>query len=483
MSLRLFAAALVCGSVALPIFSQSLEEEPQKNPFRMLSEIPWGPARMVLPDSLKTDVVTFGRRRFITPGQPVAFPPYRLKDLKDGLSWLDMLRVFGGAVEMAVPDSLKTDVLVFESNPDSTPARPLEFLPYGVSHLKHGLSWDEMFELFDAELQSGKDPQSFSFTLSKENTGMWQVGCRWTPIPGDWSYQGRRFEEPADPVGVITIQCRLTSIGSDQRWTLELETSGLVKTDGNRPGGRLTNGKGVYQVSPSYAEELKFLDLVPLAGYLFSVDGEPVAAATSNRLIFRKSVTPGDRSLIAAAATSLSILAPVLDKNMNASVDPKGFSFTLSEEKTETERVACRVRRIAAAKVGAIDDRAMSTNATQTIVSIKCDLVSVGSDRRGTLELVAFQYAKPLSDETRSRGLLERGKTQYEVRPSYEVKSHFGIVRLGGYLFMRDQEPVAAVMTYAMEPLVFRSSVAPADRSLIAASACALILLTPLGVR
>jgi len=56
------AVALVLELAPLPSFSQY--------------------AKMELPESLNNDVTILYRRRMRTPGQPVEFPPYQMRDLK-----------------------------------------------------------------------------------------------------------------------------------------------------------------------------------------------------------------------------------------------------------------------------------------------------------------------------------------------------------------------------------------------------------------
>jgi hypothetical protein len=215
--------------------------------------------------------------------------------------------------EMVLPDSLKSDVVVFRRGPirNFRPLPPLEFLPYRVSHLKRGLSWEEIWNLFDVRVDAQRDPRSFSFTLLEDDTEKWEVACRWTRAPRTVSARIAGGLFPASIV--ISHQCHLSPAGSDQRWTLNVETSGAAESASkeSQSPGRLTDGKVVYEVSPSYAEDAMF-GIVPLAGYLFIRAQDPVAAATTNfrtqRLIVRNSIASENRSLIAAAAYALLLI-------------------------------------------------------------------------------------------------------------------------------------------------------------------------------
>jgi len=216
--------------------------------------------------------------------------------------------------EMVLPDSLKSDVVVFRRGPlrNFHPLPRLEFLPYRVGNLKRGLKWNEIWDLFDVKVNADTDRQSLSFTLFEDEAERWNVACRWGHATRTVSAQIAGVIVSGDMV-VTSHQCLLRPVSGDQRWTLELETSAVVESPAREPdAGRLTDGKVVYEITPSYAKEAA-LGVVPVAGYLFTVDQEPVAAVTANFrsqcLIFRNSVSPEDRSLLAAAAFA-PFLAP-----------------------------------------------------------------------------------------------------------------------------------------------------------------------------
>lgn len=234
------------------------------------------------------------------------------------------------ASQMVLPDAFKTDVVVLERS-ESTLLRPsVDFLPYRVSQLKRGISWDEMWELFDVTVEAPTDPNSLSFTLSDDAAELWKVACRWKRTSDDWPV---KVAGDSASVGIeegVTLQCYLSPVGSDQRWTLQVERApGTPRhflrkrnqqappgAEAFRPAGRLSDGKVILELSVSHAEKggklvgIPFVDVKP-AGYLFTLDQQPLAAVTTEpagRLIFRHSVDPAHRSLIAAAACALLLI-------------------------------------------------------------------------------------------------------------------------------------------------------------------------------
>jgi hypothetical protein len=228
---------------------------------------------------------------------------------------------------------------------------------------------------------------------------------------------------------------------------------------------------------------MNFLDLVPLAGYLFAVDEEAVAAAMTNardRLIFRKSVSSSDRSLIAAAAFSLLLFEPQSDPNIEAPVETGGFSFTLVEDQTEIWRVACRGTGRSWWQEANDNTVLRMMTPTATVMSIECDLVSVRTHQHKTFEMATSTDRRAVAKK--SGGRITGAKDVYDVRPSY-VEGLLGSVPLAGYLFVLEEEPVAAVTTHPMGQLIVRNSVAPEEQSLIAAAGFVLIILTPAGVK
>jgi len=405
-----------------------------------------------------------------------------------------MQTVFDRPIEMAPPDSLKSNVVVLERSPSNT-------LPYKVTNLKKGLSWDAMFALFDATVAAPAEPRSFSFSFSEDNTELWQVACRWTAKPGDWSYQGEEALLPDDPEAPTGIQCHFAPPGSGERWTLDLKTSRLVELEEPRPVGLLTNGKETYKVLPSYDLNLNFLGRVPLAGHLFAIDQEPVAAATAKtteRLILRKSVSARDRSLIAAAASSILIVQPLADPVKDRSLIPEilaemfvpwrdrpdaeiilanGFSFTLAEEEAPIWRSACRVQT----RFRKAGEGLLGFMPPTKMYSMQCDLVSAKSHDHRTLDVETSAYFDAAVEKTRSPGRLAGLQREYELTPTY-VKGSRSNQRLAGYLITSGPQPVAAVTTHPMGRVTVHNSVSLEERTLMAAVGSALLILTPDGV-
>lgn len=231
------------------------------------------------------------------------------------------MRALFGEPRMALPDAL-TDSAVetFEGASVRTWRRPFRFGPFEVRNLKKGNLPSSEHGLTIGYLSAGsaRARQRYSFDLLQEGLPTAAVTCSW--LAGSRGLTHRRGEDTLDLrlAEMSAVRCTLEG---RKRWTLQLETTLAPRL--NAPDveskGSLTDGATTFGVIASHRiDGTRILSGEP-TGYLFSLDGEPVAAmerTSRGQLILAPGLDSEHRALLAAAGAALFFqeqLAEVID--------------------------------------------------------------------------------------------------------------------------------------------------------------------------
>jgi hypothetical protein len=227
-------------------------------------------------------------------------------------SWLSELHKLAD-----LPPELATDVDVIRMPRVYTMWNPLNFPPYRVAKYRYGITHQELRTvptglIGSVILQSDEIVER----SRRHDRVVLHLGGR-EALRGDCD-----FETAFDDVRIEqreTITCTLTTPSGDGAWTLDFLARGEPPaeefTDSSSDRGHLTGPPGTFAIDYLYNRRTP-LGAIP-AGYVFTLDGLPVAALQSipstpdalflqpRRLTMKRSLTTEQRTAIAAAVAVL----------------------------------------------------------------------------------------------------------------------------------------------------------------------------------
>jgi hypothetical protein len=187
--------------------------------------------------------------------------------------------------------------------------RPFRFGPFEVRNLKKGNlpSSERGLTIGYVSAGNARARQRYTFELMEEDRSAALVACSW--LAGSRGLTHRRGDSTTD-LRLREMSAVRCTIDTDELWTLQLETTLAPRL--NAPDvestGSLSNGSRTFDVIATHRiEGIRILAGEP-TGYLFSLDGAPVAAmerTSRGRLVLVPGLDPDDRTLLAAAGAAL----------------------------------------------------------------------------------------------------------------------------------------------------------------------------------